>query len=46
MFIGVSKAGLLTGEMVESMAKDAIIFAMANPTPEIFPDEAKNTELR
>lgn len=41
VFIGVSKAGLLTGEMVESMAKDAIIFAMANPTPEIFPDEAK-----
>ena len=41
VFIGVSKAGLLTGEMVESMAKDAIIFVMANPTPEIFPDEAK-----
>lgn len=41
VFIGVSKAGLLTGKMVESMAKDAIIFAMANPTPEIFPDEAK-----
>lgn len=41
VFIGVSKAGLLTGEMVESMAKDAIIFAMANPTPEIFPNEAK-----
>ncbi len=41
VFIGVSKAGLLTGEMVESMAKDAIIFAMANPTPEIFSDEAK-----
>lgn len=41
VFIGVSKAGLLTGEMVESMAKDAIIFAMANPTLEIFPDEAK-----
>lgn len=41
VFIGASKAGLLTGEMVESMAKDAIIFAMANPTPEIFPDEAK-----
>lgn len=41
VFIGVSKAGLLTGEMVESMAKDAIIFAISNPTPEIFPDEAK-----
>lgn len=41
VFIGVSKGGLLTGEMVESMAKNAIVFAMANPVPEIFPDEAK-----
>ncbi len=41
IFIGVSKAGLLTGEMVKSMGKDPIIFAMANPTPEIMPDEAK-----
>lgn len=41
IFIGVSAPGLVTGEMVKSMAKDAIIFACANPTPEIFPDEAK-----
>ncbi|MEG1823239.1 MAG: malic enzyme-like NAD(P)-binding protein [Cloacibacillus sp.] len=39
-FLGVSRPGLLTGAMVKSMAKDPIIFAMANPTPEIFPDEA------
>lgn len=41
VFIGVSKGGLLTPEMVQSMAKDPIIFAMANPTPEIMPDVAK-----
>lgn len=41
VFIGVSKAGLLTADMVKSMNKDAIIFALANPTPEIMPDEAK-----
>ena len=41
VFIGVSAPGTLTGEMVKTMAKDAIIFACANPTPEIFPDEAK-----
>lgn len=41
IFIGVSKAGLLTADMVKTMAKDPIIFAMANPTPEIMPDEAK-----
>lgn len=41
IFIGVSKAGLLTAEMVKSMSKDPIIFAMANPTPEIMPDIAK-----
>ena len=41
VFIGVSAPGLLTKEMVASMNKDAIIFACANPTPEIFPDEAK-----
>ncbi len=40
VFLGVSRPGLLTGEMVRSMAKDPIIFAMANPTPEIFPAEA------
>ena len=41
VFIGVSQAGALTGEMVRSMNRDAIIFAMANPVPEIMPDEAK-----
>lgn len=41
VFIGVSAPGVLTAQMVQSMAKDAIVFACANPTPEIFPDEAK-----
>ncbi|KQL48349.1 malate dehydrogenase [Brevibacillus choshinensis] len=41
VFIGVSVAGAVTSEMVRSMNRDAIIFAMANPTPEIMPDEAK-----
>lgn len=41
IFVGVSAPGLVTSEMVKSMAKDAIIFACANPTPEIFPEEAK-----
>lgn len=41
IFIGVSKAGLLTPEMIKTMAKDPIIFAMANPVPEIMPDAAK-----
>ena len=41
IFIGVSQPGLLTPEMVQSMAKDPIIFALANPTPEIMPDTAK-----
>ena len=41
VFIGVSAPGVLTGGMVRSMAKDAIVFACANPTPEIFPDEAR-----
>ncbi len=41
VFLGTSVAGALTGEMVKTMAEKAIIFAMANPTPEIFPDEAK-----
>lgn len=45
-FIGVSAPGTLTKEMVSSMAKDAIIFAMANPVPEIFPDEAKEGGAR
>ena len=41
IFVGVSVPGVLTAEMVSTMAPDAIVFAMANPTPEIFPDEAK-----
>ena len=41
VFIGVSAPGTLTVEMVQSMAKDAIVFACANPTPEIFPEDAK-----
>ncbi|MBQ8090708.1 MAG: NAD-dependent malic enzyme [Pyramidobacter sp.] len=40
IFLGTSVGGVLTGDMVKTMAKDAIIYAMANPTPEIFPDEA------
>ena len=40
VFIGVSAPGTLTGDMVRSMAKDPVVFACANPTPEIFPDEA------
>ncbi|MBU2699916.1 malate dehydrogenase (oxaloacetate-decarboxylating) [Sporomusaceae bacterium BoRhaA] len=41
VFVGVSRPGLVTKEMVTTMNKDAILFAMANPEPEIFPDEAK-----
>ena len=41
VFIGVSAPGVLTPEMVAGMAENAIVFACANPTPEIFPDEAK-----
>jgi len=41
VFIGVSAPGTLTTEMVKTMNKDAIVFACANPTPEILPDEAK-----
>ena len=41
VFIGVSAPKMVTKEMVESMAKDAVIFACANPVPEIYPDEAK-----
>ena len=41
VFIGVSAPGAVTTEMVKTMNKDAIIFACANPTPEIYPDEAK-----
>jgi malate dehydrogenase (oxaloacetate-decarboxylating) len=46
VFIGVSGPGTLTEEMVKTMNSDAIIFAMANPTPEIFPDEAKRAGAR
>ena len=41
VFIGVSRAGLLTPELVKKMAKDPIVFALANPVPEIMPDVAK-----
>ena len=41
IFIGVSAPGMVTTEMVKTMNKDAIIFACANPTPEIFPEDAK-----
>lgn len=41
VFIGVSAPGVVTTDMVRTMAKDAILFACANPTPEIFPDDAK-----
>ena len=41
VFIGVSTAGLVTKEMIRSMAKDPIVFALANPDPEIMPDDAK-----
>jgi malate dehydrogenase (oxaloacetate-decarboxylating) len=41
IFIGVSQGGLLTPELVKTMAKNPIVFAMANPTPEIMPDDAK-----
>ena len=45
-FIGVSAPGVLTKEMVSTMAKDSIVFAMANPTPEIMPDVAKKAGAR
>ena len=41
IFIGVSQPGLLTPEMVKTMSKDPVIFALANPVPEIYPDEAR-----
>ena len=46
IFIGVSAPGLVTADMVRSMASDPIVFAMANPTPEIMPDEAKEGGAR
>jgi malate dehydrogenase (oxaloacetate-decarboxylating)(NADP+) len=41
VFVGLSVAGAITGEMIEPMAKDPIIFALANPVPEILPDEVR-----
>ena len=46
IFVGVSAPGIVSAEMVSSMAKDAIIFAMANPIPEIMPDIAKAAGAR
>jgi malate dehydrogenase (oxaloacetate-decarboxylating) len=46
VFIGVSAPGVLTKDMVKTMNKDSIVFAMANPTPEIFPEEAKEGGAR
>ena len=46
VFIGVSAPGVLTQKMVKAMARDAVIFACANPTPEIFPDEARTAGAR
>lgn len=46
VFIGVSAPGVVTGEMVRSMAADPCIFAMSNPTPEIFPEEAQAAGAR
>jgi malate dehydrogenase (oxaloacetate-decarboxylating) len=46
VFIGLSVAGIVSKEMVRSMAKDAIVFAMANPVPEIMPDLAKDAGAR
>ncbi|MCD8389135.1 MAG: NAD-dependent malic enzyme [Oscillospiraceae bacterium] len=46
VFIGVSAPGMVTGDMVRSMNRDPIIFACANPTPEIFPNEAKAAGAR
>ncbi len=46
VFIGVSAPGVLTAEMVATMAKDPIVMAMANPVPEIMPDEAKKAGVK
>ncbi len=43
VFVGLSVAGIVTGEMLQGMAKKPVIFALANPTPEIMPDEAKKS---
>src|SRR5690606_40221121 len=41
VFIGVSAPGILTGDDIATMAKDAVVFALANPDPEVSPDEAR-----
>lgn len=46
IFVGVSAPNIVTSEMVSTMAKDAIVFAMANPTPEIMPDDARKGGAR
>jgi malate dehydrogenase (oxaloacetate-decarboxylating) len=46
VFIGVSVAGCLSKDMVKTMNKDAVVMAMANPVPEILPDEAKAAGAR
>ncbi|MFH1904560.1 MAG: NADP-dependent malic enzyme [bacterium] len=46
VFIGVSGPGLVTGEMISSMNKEAVVFAMSNPVPEIAPEEAKRAGAR
>lgn len=46
VFIGVSKGGIVKSEMVSTMAKDSIVLAMANPDPEILPEEAKRGGAR
>lgn len=46
VFVGVSAPGIISGEMVKSMSDDAIIFALSNPVPEIYPDEAKAAGAR
>lgn len=46
IFVGVSAPGIVSAEMVQSMNEDAILFAMANPTPEIFPDVARAAGAR
>lgn len=46
LFVGVSAAGALTQDMIKSMAKDPLVFAMANPEPEILPDAAKEAGVK
>ncbi len=46
VFVGVSTGGIVSSDMIKSMAKDAVVFAMANPTPEIMPEQAKAGDAR